>query len=145
LGSPLAGCSEARIDAKLSFEKIDGEAPMGRLQFTLFGNTIDINAPSKIDGEVDESVPDDEAVEEREQIPAGGPGFFDSSFDLLRGLDVREGPPGDPKLNEWLENFVSQEKAATFDVATIESSSDESDSPQTDDFSAYGIEGLELL
>ena len=33
----------------------------------------------------------------------GGPGWFDSSWDLQRGLEVREGPPGDPQLNEWIE------------------------------------------
>jgi hypothetical protein len=118
---------------------------MGRLQFMLFGNTIDINAPSKIEAEVAESAPGEEAAEEREQLPAGGPGFFDSTFDLLRGLDVREGLPSDPKLNEWLENFVAQQDFATFDPATIGSSSTEPDVAQVDDFSAYGIEGLELL
>ena len=33
----------------------------------------------------------------------GGPGWFDSSWDLQRGLEVREGLPGDPQLNEWIE------------------------------------------
>jgi hypothetical protein len=32
-----------------------------------------------------------------------GPGWFDSSWDLQRGLDVREGLPDDAKLDEWLE------------------------------------------
>ena len=32
-----------------------------------------------------------------------GPGWFDSSWDLQRGLEVREGLPGDPQLNEWIE------------------------------------------
>ncbi len=31
-----------------------------------------------------------------------GPGWFDSSWDLVRGLDVREGLPGDARLHEWL-------------------------------------------
>ena len=31
-----------------------------------------------------------------------GPGWFDSSWDLECGLDVREGLPGDVRLNEWL-------------------------------------------
>ena len=36
--------------------------------------------------------------------PAGvhGPGWFDSSWDRVSGLDVREGLPGDARLNEWL-------------------------------------------
>ena len=32
-----------------------------------------------------------------------GPGWFDSSWDLQRGLEVHEGLPGDPQLNEWIE------------------------------------------
>ena len=31
-----------------------------------------------------------------------GPGWFDSSWELVRGLEVREGLPGDARLNEWL-------------------------------------------
>ena len=34
--------------------------------------------------------------------PLKGPGWFDSSWDLECGLDVREGLPGDARLNEWL-------------------------------------------
>lgn len=33
----------------------------------------------------------------------GGPGWFDSSWDLQRGLDVHEGLPEDAKLHEWIE------------------------------------------
>ena len=33
---------------------------------------------------------------------AQGPGWFDSSWELIRGLEVREGTPGDARLNEWL-------------------------------------------
>ena len=32
-----------------------------------------------------------------------GPGWFDSSWDLQRGLEVREGLPEDAKLHEWIE------------------------------------------
>jgi hypothetical protein len=38
-----------------------------------------------------------------EEDPVRGPGWFDSSWDLSRGLEVREGLPGDAKLNEWIE------------------------------------------
>ena len=37
-----------------------------------------------------------------EEAPVNGPGWFDSSWDLECGLDVREGLPGDARLNEWL-------------------------------------------
>ena len=32
-----------------------------------------------------------------------GPVWFDSSWDLRRGLDVREGLPDDVQLHEWIE------------------------------------------
>lgn len=34
---------------------------------------------------------------------AAGPGWFESSWELVRGLEVREGLPGDAQLHEWLE------------------------------------------
>ena len=36
------------------------------------------------------------------ESPLKGPGWFDSSWDLSDGLDVREGLPSDARLNEWL-------------------------------------------
>ena len=41
-----------------------------------------------------------------EEDPVRGPGWFDSSWDLSRGLEVREGLPGDAKLNEWIESCL---------------------------------------
>ncbi|WP_325480349.1 hypothetical protein [Piscinibacter sp.] len=35
-----------------------------------------------------------------------GPGWYDSSWDLRRGLEVHEGLPGDASLHEWLEHHV---------------------------------------
>jgi len=35
-----------------------------------------------------------------------GPGWFDSSWDLRRGLEVSEGLPGDVQPNEWLALYV---------------------------------------
>jgi hypothetical protein len=32
-----------------------------------------------------------------------GPGWFDSSWDLRQGLEVREGLPADARLHEWIE------------------------------------------
>lgn len=37
---------------------------------------------------------------------AGGPGWFDSSFELGRGLIVLEGLPAQPSLAEWLEQSL---------------------------------------
>ena len=37
-------------------------------------------------------------------LPAlGGPGWFDSSWDLTQGLSTHEGLPGDAKVDEWIE------------------------------------------
>jgi hypothetical protein len=35
-----------------------------------------------------------------------GPGWYDSSLDLLRGLDVHEGLPADASLGEWFEHCL---------------------------------------
>ena len=40
---------------------------------------------------------------------AQGPGWFESSWDLIRGLDVHEGSPGDARLSEWLEACLRAE------------------------------------
>ena len=36
-----------------------------------------------------------------EEAPSG-PGWFDSSRELVRGLEVTESAPGDAALNEWV-------------------------------------------
>ncbi len=36
-----------------------------------------------------------------------GPGWFDSSWDLVRGLEVREGVPDDAPLEAWLQACVA--------------------------------------
>ena len=33
---------------------------------------------------------------------SSGPGWFDSSRELVRGLEVTESAPGDAALNEWV-------------------------------------------
>ena len=49
----------------------------------------------------------------------GGPGWFDSSWDLQRGLEVREGLPGDPQLNEWIEVCLRGGTTATTPVPIL--------------------------
>lgn len=41
-----------------------------------------------------------------DRSPTGGPGWFDSSWDLIRGLEVREGLPADAGLGEWLDVWL---------------------------------------
>ncbi len=43
---------------------------------------------------------------------AAGPGWFDSSWDLRRGLEVKEGWPGDRALRAWLDDFLGVQRAA---------------------------------
>jgi len=40
--------------------------------------------------------------EDRLEEAPGGPGWFDSSRELVRGLEVTESAPGDAALNEWV-------------------------------------------
>ena len=37
---------------------------------------------------------------------AAGPGWFDSSWDLQRGLEVRESWSGDERVHGWIEDFL---------------------------------------
>jgi hypothetical protein len=37
---------------------------------------------------------------------AAGPGWFDSSWDLRRGLEVKESWPADAPLRHWIESFL---------------------------------------
>lgn len=39
--------------------------------------------------------------------PAQGAGWYESSWDLMRGLEVREGLPVDATPGEWLDVAVS--------------------------------------
>jgi hypothetical protein len=41
-----------------------------------------------------------------------GPGWFDSSWDLNRGLDVREGWSEDDRVHGWIEEFLRAQRAA---------------------------------
>jgi hypothetical protein len=52
-----------------------------------------------LDSELDAEAAADEVFEAQ---PAG-PGWYASSWELTRGLEVREGLPADAKLHEWLE------------------------------------------
>jgi len=43
---------------------------------------------------------------------AHAPGWFDSSWELRRGLDVHEGWFGDDSLNGWIESFLFAQRAS---------------------------------
>ena len=40
-----------------------------------------------------------------------GPGWFDSSWELRCGLEVREGWSEDDRVRDWLEDFLSAQRA----------------------------------
>ncbi len=51
--------------------------------------------------------------EGRERVgAAAGPGWFDSSWDLHRGLEVREGWSDDERVDGWIEDFLSSQRAS---------------------------------
>ncbi|MBS0446211.1 MAG: hypothetical protein JSR59_09700 [Proteobacteria bacterium] len=49
--------------------------------------------------------PAQEAAEAADAAGHAGPGWFDSSWELRRGLDVHEGLPDDASVDEWLTVF----------------------------------------
>jgi hypothetical protein len=98
-----------------------------------------------------------------------GPGWFDSSWDLVRGLEVREAAPSDTPLNDWLSWCL---RAAAEDSAAAQRDEQPGarlvpapahgalgDAEQLgdlglavaaevahlDEFSQFGIDGLELV
>jgi len=49
--------------------------------------------------------------EERERTgAAAGPGWFDSSWDLHRGLEVRESWSDDERVHSWIEDFLRNQR-----------------------------------
>jgi len=42
---------------------------------------------------------------------AAGPGWFDSSWDLHCGLEVREGWSDDERVHGWIEDFLKTQRA----------------------------------
>ena len=43
--------------------------------------------------------------------PIAGPGWFDSSWDLRRGLEVRESWSDDARVHGWIEDFLRAQRA----------------------------------
>ena len=81
-----------------------------------------------------DELPGDEVIE-----IVKGPGWFDSSWELSRGLEVHEGTPGDGRYDDWLvaRAQVERRAAASRAARTVRK-------PPPDDFSRFGIDGLEL-
>ena len=43
-------------------------------------------------------------------LPSAGPGWFDSSWELRRGLEVKEGWSEDDRVRHWIEDFLSVQR-----------------------------------
>lgn len=56
--------------------------------------------------------PDRHARRERVGPAAAGPGWFDSSWDLHRGLEVRESWSDDESVDGWIEDFLRSWRGA---------------------------------
>jgi len=54
------------------------------------------------------SCPRDRSADDRVRAP----GWFDSSWELRRGLEVKEGWCGDDGLNGWIESFLFGQRAS---------------------------------
>ena len=54
-------------------------------------------------------------------IVAAGPGWFDSSWDLQRGLEVREDWSGEARLHGWIEDFLRVQRSVARTVSPSDS------------------------
>lgn len=75
--------------------------------------------------------------------PPQGPGWFDSSWELIRGLEVHEGLPFDARLHDRLRACLRGESDARVDAALVPRRT--LPDQRLDPFSEFKIEGLELL
>lgn len=75
--------------------------------------------------------------------PPQGPGWFDSSWELIHGLEVHEGLPFDARLHDRLRACLRGDAAPRVDAISAECR--ERPVAQHDPFREFGIEGLELL
>jgi len=85
---------------------------MARFNFSLGGYSVQVQTQAVVSFRTlralhlaDEGVADGclaEAGLAAEEMAPRGPGWFQSSWELVCGLEVREGLPGDARLNEWL-------------------------------------------
>ncbi|MES2102089.1 MAG: hypothetical protein V4569_19860 [Pseudomonadota bacterium] len=82
-----------------------------------------------------------------------GPGWFDSSWELVHGLDVREGMPGDARLDDWLDacarGVAAVTRAVRVDVLRVDdldlaAAVAAAEAAPRDAFERFGIAGLTL-
>lgn len=87
-----------------------------------------------------DELPTDDAIE-----VVKGPGWFDSSWDLVHGLEVHEGLPGDAQLHEWLEAWLRDDRVRPVTPRPVRNPAMPQRAAARDErFDAFGIDGLEL-
>jgi hypothetical protein len=47
---------------------------------------------------------------EQRAATRAGPGWFESSWELRRGLEVKEGWTDDDRVRDWIEDFLSAQR-----------------------------------
>ena len=78
---------------------------MARIHFNL-RNVVDHATPHAVVSQHTLRVLSLEAARADRSAASQGPGWFESSWELIRGLEVREGPPSDTRLVEWLAAWL---------------------------------------
>jgi hypothetical protein len=128
---------------------------MARFQFNLHGIVVNRQAAAAlVSKRTLHALQHDEAQESPQ-----GPGWFDSSWELTQGLDVCEDLPGDAPLQDWLSAvaerdvepgarlvpaaphgaFVHALQLGDLDFGVA------AEVAHLDQFSEFGIDGLELM
>jgi hypothetical protein len=121
-----------------------GDGEMAHFHFNLRSL---IASPAARDAAWRRSLDELPAVDEAEFVK--GPGWFDSSWDLVHGLEVREGLPGDAQLHEWLEVWLRDERVAPVVPRPARPLAAPQRAPapapaRDERFDAFDIDGLEL-
>jgi hypothetical protein len=50
-------------------------------------------------------------------LPSAGPGWFESSWELRRGLEVKEGWSEDDRVRDWIEDFLAAQRTVARTVS----------------------------
>ena len=124
---------------------------MARFQFSLRSFTrADVNAVV-VSQRTLRALHLDDASDAQETVQ--GPGWFDSSWELVHGLDVREGVPGDARLDDWLDACARGAAAAAravrvealqFSDLDLAGAVAAAEAAPRDAFERFGIDGLTL-
>jgi hypothetical protein len=57
------------------------------------------------------------ATRPQRAVSSAGPGWFESSWDLRRGLEVKEGWSEDDRVRDWIEDFLAAQRTVARTVS----------------------------